>query len=449
MWPCGSRKEAIPIVRTRKRVKINPRFYLILFLVVGLGALAIFLFKPGRKSGTLHTGTQALALEASAIVIREESCVSVERYDRATYQVQEGAQVTSEMPVATVYKWGYTDDMTQSLLSIQEEIYQKQLELLGSVESAELSNINNQLREKQQAIRQCLQRGIQGLTGDTGQTAPAATAQPEAAQTSAQATPQPGEQPSETQQLPIQQPAGEDLLALENDVKDLLAQRSALLKQLVQADEALNALYGEEETKKAQLAEYASDVVAKGSGVVSFYFDGFEQVLSGDKLDVINADVINKVLDSAAGGMVASSESLLFRLVNPSHWYIAFVTPRSQALRVSAGQTYRVQVEGYADRLFIGTALEPVVNENGVVNILEFNETLGDLIGVRTVKVTLSGEMTGLEVPLEAILEENGVPVLPVDGQKIPLEVYSADEDTAIIAAKDGASLSAGMRYGD
>ena len=133
MWPCGSRKEAIPIVRTRKRVKINPRFYLILFLVVGLGALAIFLFKPGRKSGTLHTGTQALTLEASAIVIREESCVSVERYDRATYQVQEGAQVTSEMPVATVYKWGYTDDMTQSLLSIQEEIYQKQLELLGSV----------------------------------------------------------------------------------------------------------------------------------------------------------------------------------------------------------------------------------------------------------------------------------------------------------------------------
>ena len=433
MWPCGSRKEAIPIVRTRKRVKINPRFYLILFLVVGLGALAIFLFKPGRKSGTLHTGTQALTLEASAIVIREESCVSVERYDRATYQVQEGAQVTSEMPVATVYKWGYTDDMTQSLLSLQEEIYQKQLELLGSVESAELSNINNQLQEKQQAIRQCLQRGIQGLTGDTGQTAPAATAQPAAAQTSAQATPQPGEQPSETQQLPIQQPAGEDLLALENDVKDLLAQRSALLKQLVQADEALNALYGEEETKKAQLAEYASDVVAKGSGVVSFYFDGFEQVLSGDKLDVINADVINKVLDSAAGGMVASSESLLFRL----------------ALRVSAGQTYRVQVEGYADRLFIGTALEPVVNENGVVNILEFNETLGDLIGVRTVKVTLSGEMTGLEVPLEAILEENGAPVLPVDGQKIPLEVYSADEDTAIIAAKDGASLSAGMRYGD
>lgn len=228
-----------------------------------------------------------------------------------------------------------------------------------------------------------------------------------------------------------------------------MAQRSALLKQLVQADEALNALYGEEETKKAQLAEYASDVVAKGSGVVSFYFDGFEQVLSGDKLDVINADVINKVLDSAAGGMVASSESLLFRLVNPSHWYIAFVTPRSQALRVSAGQTYRVQVEGYADRLFIGTALEPVVNENGVVNILEFNETLDDLIGVRTVKVTLSGEMTGLEVPLEAILEENGVPVLPVDGRKIPLEVYSADEDTAIIAAKDGASLSAGMRYGD
>lgn len=405
-----------------------------------MGALAIFLLKPGRKSGALHTGSQTLALEVSAIVIREESCVSVERYDRATYQVKEGAQVTSEMPVATVYKWGYTDDMTQSLLNIQEQIYQKQMELLGSVESAELSNINNQLQQKQQAIRQCLQREIQGL-GQAASVAAAPAATP--AGEEAQATAQPAEQTA------TQEGTAEDLLDLENEIKELLAQRSALLQQLVQADEALNALYGEETAKKAQLAEYASDVVAKGSGVVSFYFDGFEQVLSGDKLDVINADVINKVLDSAAGGIVASSESLLFRLVNPSHWYIAFVTPRSQALRVSPGQTYNVQVEGYADRLFIGTALEPVVNENGVVNILEFNETMGDLISVRAIQATLGGEMSGLEVPLEAIVMENGEPVLPVDGQKIPLEVYSADEDTAIIAAKDGVSLSAGTRYGD
>ncbi len=237
------------------------------------------------------------------------------------------------------------------------------------------------------------------------------------------------------------------MLTIENDIKSLLTQRCTVLRQYVQADEALNALYSEAEAKKAQLAEYTSEVMAKGSGVVSFYFDGYEQVLNADMLDVISAELVNKVLNNAAGGSSTGTENLLYRLVEPTRWYMAFVTPRDQALRLCAGQTYAVRAEGYPDKQFMATALEPVVNENGVVNMLQFGEDIGELISVRSVKISLSAEMSGLKVPLKAISFEKGVPVLPVEGTNVPLNVLCADGDTAIVSAKEG-SLQAGQKYG-
>lgn len=425
-------------MRTRRsRMKINPRFYIILCLALAVVVVTVLAFKPGGKSGSLSAGRQELTMETSAILIRSESCNSVEKYDRVSFQVREGAQVTAEMPVAVVYRWGYTDDMTQALLKVQEQIYAKQIELLGGVESAELASLNAQITGKQRDIRTALAADVNTVSLSAVSAPPSPSpglAEGEAAAAGAAAP-----------QAAARQPL--DLLTIEQDIKALLSQRCNLLRQAVQADEALNALYSEAEAKKAQLAEYTSEVAAKGGGVVSFYFDGYEQVLNADKLDVISAELVNKVLSNAGSG-ASATENLLYRLVEPGRWYLAFVTPKDQALRVSAGQVYAVRVEGYPDKQFMGTALEPVVNENGVVNMLEFNEDIGELISVRSAKITLSAEMTGMKVPLKAIALEKGVPTLLVEGAKVGLNVLSADEDTAIVAAKEGGALQAGQRYG-
>ena len=416
-------------------MKINPRFYVVVVFVFVVALIALMVLKPGGKSGSLSAGNQKLAMEVSAIIIRSETCNSVEKYDRVSYQVQEGAQVTAEMPIAVAYKWGYTDDMTQALLNVQEQIYNKQMELLGGVESAELTALNSQIADKQRDIRETLSAETANLTVDA---------------TSAARTPVGNDDADETAAPEVNNQSGRplDLLTIEKDIKALLIQRATLLRQYVQADEALNTLYSEAEAKKTQLAEYTSEVAAKGSGVASFYFDGYEQVLNADLLDVISAELVNKVLNNEGSSTSSGTENLLYRLVEPTRWYMAFVTPREQALRLCAGQTYAVKVEGYPDKLFMGVAKETVVNENGVVNMLEFNEDIGELISVRSVKVSLSADMVGLKVPLKAILFDKGVPTLTVDGKPVHLNVLSADDDTAIIAAKDGSALQAGQRYG-
>ncbi len=382
------------MARTR-RVRVSGRFYIMLLgLAILIGVVALIL--PGGGGGTLRSRTMEAVFDADVAVIREESCIPIEQFDMVDYLVNEGAAVNAEMPVATVYKWGYTDEMAQSLVTIQQKIYEKQLSILDGIESTELASINAQISELRSTIKDC----VNGANDN-------------------------------------------DLLSLERDMEALLSQRATILKNFVQPDVDLNSLYTEESTKLTQLAEYTSTVSAKMTGVVSFYFDGFEQILTAEKLDMVNADVL-KMVFSGETGATASSGNMLYRLVNPNKWYVAFLTPAGEGLRLLEGQSYHVTFDGIHGKTSVGTALSPVAYDGGVVNILQFDEEIGDLLSVRTVKANISATMTGYEVSRDAVKVKNGISTLSTSVGDTQVNVVAAEEDTLLIT---GAGLQDGMRY--
>lgn len=382
------------MARTR-RVRVNGRFYIMLLgLAILIGTVALIL--PSRGNGTLKSKTMEAVFAVDVAVIREESCIPIEQFDMVDYLVNEGATVNAEMPVATVYKWGYTDEMAQSLATIQQKIYEKQLSILDGIESTELASINAQITELRNTIKECV--------NDNNDS---------------------------------------DLLTLERDMEELLSQRATILKNFVQPDVDLNSLYTEESTKLTQLAEYTSTVSAKMTGVVSFYFDGYEQILTAEKLDTVNADVLKMVFDGN-NGATASSGNMLYRLVNPNKWYLAFLTSASEGMRLLEGQSYHVTFDGIHGKTSVGTALVPVVYDGGVVNILQFDEDIGDLLSVRTVKAHISATMTGYEVPADAVKVKSGVCTISDSGTDTQVNVVAAEEDTLLIT---GAALYEGMKY--
>lgn len=384
------------MARTRRsRVRISGRFYItLLVLAILIGVVALIL--PSRGSGTLKRKTMEAVLTPTVAVIREESCIPIEQFDMVDYLVNEGATVNAEMPVATVYKWGYTDEMAQSLVTIQQKIYQKQLSILDGIESTELASVNAQINELRSTIKDC-----------------------------------------------VNNKNDSDLLALEKDMEALLSQRATILKNFVQPDVDLNSLYTEESTKLTQLAEYTSTVSAKMTGVVSFYFDGFEQILTAEKMDMINADVLKMVFDGNSGG-AASDGNMLYRLVNPGRWYVAFLTPASEGLRLLAGQSYHVTFDGIHGKTSVGTALAPVPYAGGVVNILQFEEDIGELLSVRTVDAYISATVTGYEVPADAVKVKDGICTISTSGGDTVVNVVAAEEDTLIIT---GDALYEGLRF--
>lgn len=62
------------------------------------------------------------------------------------------------------------------------------------------------------------------------------------------------------------------------------------------------------------------------------------------------------------------------------------------------GQTYTVTFDGMKDIMYTATALEPVVCDGGIVNMLEFTENIGELLSIRVIKATVTAQLTGLEM---------------------------------------------------
>ena len=388
----------------RRGVRFTGKFYMLLALMLVAVTVAVVLLLSDSGGGTLETGTMRMELAVKGIVIRDEMSVTVDKYDKVMFQAAEGAESYEGMPIARVFKWGYSDDMMQSLITVETQIYEAQTALLSGVENADLANIELQNAQKRLAIRTC-------LLGGEG-----------------------------------------DLLTLENELTLLLAQRKEYLRNTVQPTEALSALYAAEQTKQEQLASYVTEVTASGAGAVSFYFDGYEQALNYDKLGMLNPELISNALKNTANMAGGSAENLLYRLVNPNRWHVAFLTGKNEPLRTLAGAQYSVQFEGVPDKLFTAAALEAAVYDGEVVNLLEFTEPIGSLLNARTVNATVSMEASGLLVPLDAVAMHDGAAYIMLrtggEEHEVAVSVLAKDEENALIQTKDAANpIAAGQRY--
>ena len=77
---------------------------------------------------------------------------------------------------------------------------------------------------------------------------------------------------------------------------------------------------------------------------------------------------------------------------------------------------------------------------------------IGKLIGVRTVKATVSKSAQGLVVPLSAIEIVNGVPGINLSygdsALRVEVDILAKDDRKAVIRAKNASdNLTAGMKY--
>lgn len=390
-----------------KKRKIRPRFFLALFiLAIVITAVALLIFNLSRE-GELSTSTVRMSYQTQAVLLRDEVCVSTERYDKLIFDVAEGASVSEGDQIAQVFKWGYKEDNMQALFDVQKKIYEQQLQIVESIVNPELDALQLQISQKHKEIRDA----ANGLLD-------------------------------------------RDILDLELELKKMLSERSELLKN-VQPTEELLHLYEEEANQLNNISSWKSDIKnIAGNGIISFYFDGNEQVLRLDKLDMLNADLILETLKG--NGSISSndttSESPLYRLINPSHFCIAFVTESSAPMRLVPGETYTVVFNDYVSEPYVGTALQPIVSEKKVVNIIEFNQSYVSLMGMRTINAEILKEAAGISIPLSSIVMKDGLPGIMRISAGEPVwtgvNVIAADENDAIISSTNSSSpLSEGLRY--
>ena len=392
----------------RSRVRIRGRFFLVILGFVGFIALVVVIVNVTKKTGEIEFGTLGADLEVSAAIIRDETTVMTEPYEKITFDVTEGDTVSNDQIIAQVYKRGYQDETLVTLLNLQKQIYTYQLQLLGGQEPAELSDLNGNITTVESQIRS-VSRGESEL----------------------------------------------DMLDLEQTLKDLQSQRVTLMQTIVTPDTTLSTLYSELQSQETTISSWKRDIKnTSGTGIVSFYFDGYEQVLNVNKLSTINSALISTVVKggNTASTTESTSETPLYRIIDNTHWFIAFVTDSDDPMRLAEGEQYSVVFTDYSEKAYTATARESTVSENAVVNILEFNVDIGKLIGARTVTATISKSAQGLVVPLKAIEMVDGVAGINISyGDtvlRVEVDILAQNDKKAVIRAKnDSNTLTAGQKY--
>ena len=393
--------------RSRSRFRIKGRFFLIVLGGLAVIALAVFLIVNNIGANEIQFGSIDTEMEVQAAIIRDERVVMTEPYEKVSFNVIEGQTINSGDLIAQVYKRGYQDDSAIALLKLQQEIYAYQMQLLAGQTPEALAAVNENIATVEQQIR------------DTSR-----------------------------------KEAELDMLTLEQTLKSLQAERNTVLRSIITADGSLNTMYAQLDAQTQTQTNWKRDIINEaGTGIVSFYFDGYERVLSIEKLSTINAALINSVVSggNTANTTDSTSETPLYRIVGNTHWFITFVTKSSEPMRLASGEQYTVQFPDYSDQIYTATARETTVSENSVVNILEFNTDIGSLVGVRTVKTIVTKAAQGLLVPLNAIVYESGIPGVNVEvGDtvlRVEVDILGQDNKKAVVRAKNAVdTLTVGQK---
>ncbi|MBO4384784.1 MAG: hypothetical protein J5854_05130 [Clostridia bacterium] len=397
------------MIRTRKSkrsgTRVDPRFFIIIgILVAVIGVLLFILLYNGKEEITDNGAMTYSFSERNAVLIRDEKVLMSAEYARLDYLREEGEEVITGEKLATVYKLGYSDELMQSLLNARENVYRVQMDRIGSTKDARLDEMNEAIAALRARIEDCVMLG-----------------------------------------------SGENLEQLYWQLESALKERMDYLRDKVQETETLRALYKTADDTAALLETWTETIYAPSYGVVSYYFDGYEEAMNAEKLSMLTPDLVNRAIkDKGSAVWTTGDRSRACRVVDNERWFLAFLTKSGDLVRTAEGVEYDVEIKGYGT--YRGVALDPIINGSQVVNILEFDSDIGELLNVRTASVRISAAVSGIKVKSEALKVENGITYIELLRSEshitMRVDVLAEDNGTAIIRPHEkNETLSPGVRY--
>ena len=376
----------------RRKRRVTGRFYifLLLLLVIAFLILRPHLFSSG-KVAAIMTATAQYSQMMDCVIIRDEKVVSSESITRIEYTAAENTLVNAGDTIAYVYTSGYSEGLLAKLEETRRTIqeYHKN-NILNNIKDADL--------ERYDTIVDMMVLEFKHLVN--------------------------GESKG-------------SMLTVARQLETAMVNRQEYLRQNKREDTKLAKYYDDENTRLSSIQSWRKQEKAAGTGVISFYTDGYEQDLSAETVASLSAQDIRTVL---AGGRLSKGSSVkntdIYRLVNQDRWYVAVVADTNTWNPV-VGWDYYLQIEGFEDMSFTAMVTSVQKENNSLLAVFEINDPMGALIYQRTGKAMISTTLQGLSVVSDAICVENGqTGVLLYDipgGTFVPVEVLSNDNKMALI----------------
>ena len=393
-------KRRAPLSVMLQRLKFN---FDMRHLLMGIGAIALIVavvlmivLIPTKHDA--EQGKMSFSVATEGIIIRSEKLYQMDVNGKAELTVEEGQSVARGEEIALVYSSDYSESALNDLKNIQAKILDYlRNNLMKNILNQDLSNLDAQIADLTEKIHQMI---ADNKTGD--------------------------------------------LLKYERELRNLMEQRQTFLREQVNVDSQLQSYYEEEAALLAGIEGWRRSSTAESDGVVSFYFDGAESVLTPANMMKLTVSDISNILDGKSYYTLTDSTTSrpLYRLVEKNNWYVVVISESRIPEFESKNTAFQVKFGGADSDTYTAKIAEVREEGKNYIYYFHFNDDISKLIIARNVDMSISMDYVGIMVPENAIKTRNGVKGVYIrneenDKQFIPVEILINNDGYAIIQAVD------------
>lgn len=370
---------------------IRLRFFLIFILLILIGLYGVYSIFLKSTTIFLHTGDIEEIQNCKVTILRDESVVYSEDYGKITYLVSEGERVTKGTPILELYKLGFDENMIKDLNEIQIKIKNYQQEnILKNIIDKDLNQMNIQIDAQTSKINQYIKNNEENKV-----------------------------------QL------------VERQIKALMLKRQNYLQKTIEADDYLNKLYEKEKEANIRIQAYKTSLSAEDSGVISFYFDGCENLLGTDKLDQLTSSDLKNIISKTVPIKTteAKVQHPIYRIINNYKWYLLLADTSEGEFLIN--NEYNISFDTNLNRIYKGKIIKINKADKKNLVIIEMLEDIGSLVSDRNIGVTISKKTNGFIIPINAIEKrgkQNGVFIMNQSNKSfVSVKILAQNKKYAII----------------
>ena len=384
------------------RIRFKARFFVFLLILL---AIVFLIVRPYLRFGVQQTtvvpAQAAYTQHANAIFVRDETTMSSGATARVEYIAAEGTLVQPGDTVAYLYSAGYTENELKKLEDLRASIQAYHKAILANIVDTQLNRLDEAVDSRAMEFKALVNHETSG-----------------------------------------------NLNSLTRQLEATMVARQEYMRQNKREDLKLNKLYEDENTRLNSIASWRTVASADRGGVVSFYLDGYEDVLTVDKLTEITPDIVRSVLNGTSLATERSRTQPVYRIVDQDKWYAVSLTD-ARSWNPAVGQSYYFQVEGFEDVSYSATVSRVVKVSNEVLAEFEIDDPVGPMLYQRRGRLAFSTEFSGMSVSAKALVEQNGQAGVWVNdvpgGTFVAVNIISNDGKNALVTPVVDGALQIGQ----
>ena len=190
-------------------------------------------------------------------------------------------------------------------------------------------------------------------------------------------------------------------------IMNLVTKKAKISGESSASGSYLKQLYNQRAKLEEQLNSGAEYIKAPSSGIVSYKVDGLEETLTPNNFSTLSKEFLEK-LNLKTGQLIATNDEC-GKVIDSSNCYIATISNSEKAKNAKVKDSVQIRL---SNTKIINAKIAYISqeNENETLIILEIDKQISEFANYRKISFDLIWwSDTGLKVPNQAIVEENGL----------------------------------------